>query len=466
MKLSWLSRFLGSWRFRGILLPALAAIVVVVALGWGVTERMQRKSLQAALEASYERSLNGAASSVENLEVLLAKAAVSTSPQRASSLLTQSWYQADRAREMLAELPLGGMATNSIQNLLAQSGDYCLSLAQQLAEGRGLMPRQWDELVRLHRAVGGLVERFDRIRSSPRPRGLGLTLALMTPSTDLGRELSAAERDLKQFDALVYDGPYSAHLETRVRAVLPGSQVTGDAAAAKAQQFLADVSRHRAVSGAGADSPPKVASVDAFGGPVPSYAVKLKMSTSPERLVEVDVSQKGGHVLVMMDPRPVGNASIDRQRAEKIARDFLTSQGFADVELTGVNRNGNLLTMSFAPVEHGFVLYPDTLRVTVALDDGQAVTYDALPYWQNHRPRQFDDVRLTPDDIRLLVNPRATVEEVKKAVIRLPGGRESLTYQARLNLDGERFLSFLNAVTGIEESILKVVEGEDRFITR
>lgn len=477
-------RSFASNRLRVIVLAALGVIAVFGSITWALAERSHRKSLQVAFEASYQRSFLDMATSAENLEVLLAKAIASSSPQRISSLLHQSWYQADRTRERLAELPVGKTDTTAIQRLLAQCGDYCLSLAQQLGEGRGLAPKQWEELVRLHQIMGGFVERLSEIRSSPTPRErqpappsrtsrIGALFGVLFPkadrreAADLGYQLSAVERDLKQFDALVYDGPFSAHLETKHQVSLPGNPVTSGAAVEKALQFLAKALQ----VGGSPDSErnkrqPKVVSVEAFGGPIPSYAVRLQIAGSPPRVVEVDVSQRGGHALLMIDPRPVGGPTTDRQRAEEVARRFLASTGFSSLEVTGVNRNGNLLTISFAPVEDDAILYPDTVRVTVALDDGQIVAYDAVAYWQNHRTREFGTAKLTPSDISLLINPRATVEGIRKAVIRSPSGKEVMTYQAKLNLSGERFLSFLNVNTGVEEAILKVVEGKDRFITR
>ncbi len=69
---------------------------------------------------------------------------------------------------------------------------------------------------------------------------------------------------------------------------------------------------------------------------------------------------------------------------ERIARDFLASHGFGEMYLASSERIGSVQTMKFECVENGVRCMNDSVRVSVAGDDGGIYAYDATEHVRVH----------------------------------------------------------------------------------
>jgi len=128
------------------------------------------------------------------------------------------------------------------------------------------------------------------------------------------------------------------------------------------------------------------------------------------------------------------------------------------MEITYTLREGNTLTVSFAYEEDDDVIvYPDLIKVLVALDNGQILTYDALGYLMSHHERDLPQPKISISEARKKLNPELEVEEERMAVIPSDGNHELLTYEFKAKMDGEDFLVYINALTGKEERIFKLL---------
>lgn len=103
------------------------------------------------------------------------------------------------------------------------------------------------------------------------------------------------------------------------------------------------------------------------------------------------------------------------------------------------------------------IVYPDLIKVLVALDNGQILTYDALGYLMSHRERDLPQPKISISEARKKLNPELEVEEERMAVIPSDGSHERLTYEFKAKMDGEDFLVYINALTGEEERIFKLL---------
>jgi len=361
-------------------LAALLAVAVGLGIPWVAKQRLALTRAEAALRASRQMAYSGLLTQVENLEVLLAKTLASSARDRQIMLLSRIAAEADGAGLNLAQLPSAGHDLGVAQKFLKQLSGYCQILAQQLVRGQPLSPEQRNTLADLHN-LAGQVARAMHTAGRPTTSAPGAARAQAAeqgttegaPTPEVIRSwLQAAARQLESYPGLVYDGPFSEHLEQLKPAPLPGPTVNATQAAAAARAFL------------GLGPEVRLAGVTAVTGPVPAYSVRFRPPGTSREIV-VDVSQAGGHILWMLDQRTAGTPTIDRHRALALARDFLRARGFPPAVVTGWLQEGDQLTFSFAPLTRldgslpdwpgdpsagapagTVVVYPQTIKVRTA----------------------------------------------------------------------------------------------------
>jgi len=427
---------------------------------WSVSNRAY--SAENALEAAYQRGFYGLLEGVNNLNILISKCLVTSSDEQRIMTLTTIWHQAEGARDSLAQLPLGNNDMTNSQKFFAQLGDLSYILARKLIRNEEITDKEWTYMETFRKHIQTLNQDLrnlqDEVSSGKinwESKKFSLSPVRGLPK-GMADNLAEIDQKLKQeAPTITYDGPFSDHVENVEPKGLTGSNVSEEQAIEIARIFI--------------DNPTKKnysASITGrTKGMIPSYNIAFtpRGETSPELVM--DISEKGGHVVWMLNTRQIDESKIDVSEAVEKARSFLKARGYDGMEATGSLREDNTITISFVPETKGILLYPDFIKVEVALDNGQVVGFDAMGYLTNHGQRTLPEVKLTEEEIREKINPNLEVTRVRLALISTPSLKEILCYEVDGKLKDERYLIYINAENGLEEQILKVVETEDGTMT-
>lgn len=443
------------------LIAALAALVLVAV--WGGWQMVRRGRTETLLENNYQRAFFSLLGHTENIEILLGKLFASSTPHQVTMMLTNIWVQSSAAQENMGQLPFVKLDLARSNKFLAQLGDFARFLADKTARGKTIADDEWEELIRLHTATGELSARLHDLQSRL-SRGGFRRLAPGEPAPGVARaqEQGSLENGLQELDeflqgvpSLLYDGPFSDHVEAREPVGLKGDRITEEEAERLARAFIGG-ERVKDVT----------TTVKEIPGPIPKFSVVFgPMGQRPLRQITIDISKVGGKALWFLDGAQPDRAEIRVGEAIEKARRFLDEKGFENLVTTGSLREGNALVVSFVPVEEDVIIYPDLLKVRVSMEDGAILGFDAIPYYLSHRERNLPEPELTEEDIRDLVNPRLEIRRIRKALIPLPSLREVLTYEVRGLLEEDEFLIYFNAVNGDEEAIMQVIETADGTLT-
>ncbi len=112
------------------------------------------------------------------------------------------------------------------------------------------------------------------------------------------------------------------------------------------------------------------------------------------------------------------------------------------------------------------LLYPDLIKVTVALDNGQITGYDARGYLTNHCWREGLEPALTQEEAARSVNELLTVNQSQLCLIPSAGLNEVLCWEFQcVSPENQNVLVYVNASTGAEEQILLLLLGENGQLT-
>lgn len=435
---------------RQLALPVVAALAITGVLAWGIYENRQHAAYKAQLENMYTRSFYELVDSVDNIEVKLSKLMVSGSPGNSTQLLTDISSQSVSAGDKLTQLPVNHPALSNTMGLLSLTGDYCRTLALKASEGHPLTDDDYKSLRSLYDTCTQISSELRDMQSQGRIQFGDLPqngYYDMQGSNGMSTRFSEREKNGEQVPTLIYDGPYSESLMQPTPRGLTGDKVDETAARVSAAAFLGlkDINGI-SVSGV-SDSR--------------LQAYELSCQAPDGTQTNLLVSLQGGTVVQMLQDTPTVQSQLSVEECVKRAQDWMQSVGMPLMTPTFLQAYDGQLIINFAPTKDGAVLYPDLVKCKVRMDTGTVCAYDAMGYWMNHTVRDPLIPQITQDDARKLLSEQLEVTGTQLALIPTSGGGERLCWEYKGTSGGDSFIVYIDAVTGVEAQIFKIVQTDN-----
>lgn len=127
----------------------------------------------------------------------------------------------------------------------------------------------------------------------------------------------------------------------------------------------------------------------------------------------------------------------------------------------------NICTVNFALKQDNVTIYPDLIKVSVAMDDGEILSMDARGYILNHIERKITAPTISEEAAKKSVSNKLKIESVSEVIIPTSGLNEAHCYEfVTRGENDEHILVYINAETGAEEEILVLLESEDGVLTK
>ena len=114
-----------------------------------------------------------------------------------------------------------------------------------------------------------------------------------------------------------------------------------------------------------------------------------------------------GHVVWMLNARHPQESTLTMDEAARKAKDFLVALGFEHIVPTYANQADGWAIIPFAPLQDGAIIYPDLIKVTVALDNGEIVGFEGIGYIMNHHDRDLPEPKITAEQALQSVSPNS-----------------------------------------------------------
>jgi germination protein YpeB len=445
---------------------AIAIIALAVLLGatiwWGIGQLQALRQADVLLQNKYGRAFYETMQRTKNVEALLSKGLVSGSPDQMDAILSDLWYNANSAQDNLSQLPLSHDVVARTSKFLSQVGDYAYSLTKS-NKTSALSDQDWSAMQQLYQTSVSLNNQMASVAQAAAAGTFHWTevqsgLTWQLPQDVVGsadNSFRKVDTQLHELPVLVYDGPFSDHIEQMEPQGLTGGTVSFDQARTIATGF-ADL---------GGSTVQQTALANEVMGKIPSYAIRLRTGSNPTDAITVDVSKQGGQVVSVLNPRIASAAKLSDDQAVSRAEAFLQSKGMTSFVPTYTLRQQNISTISFAYKQGSVVVYPDQIKLQVALDNGQVLGYDALGYLTAHHRRAIAPPAISAADARSNLSPRAQVLSERLALIPTSSKGEVLTYEFRTKLGDNTYLVYINAQNGEEEQILKLLNLPNGTLT-
>ena len=434
----------------------LFAIAVIL----GFTVFIKQKEYKQAAENSYNMAFYELVDYVQNVETYLAKALISTTPEHGAETLTSLWREANLAQAYLSRLPIESQELENTEKFLNQVSDYSYTLSRKNIYHENLNEEDLNNLKDLHgysveleNTLNQLSDDLNSGRFSWKELTDKGTIAFAQQVDNVSKEsFSNLEENFHEYSGLIYDGTFSEHLTNSEKRGLTGDDIEEDIAKKKVEEILA-----------GKD----IQEISSLGlsenATIPVYDFSVK--TNNEENINIAISKKGGHLVYMNSNRDVNAEIISQEDANAKGKEYLNKIGFQNMKETYYLKQEGIVTINYAATQENVVMYPDLIKVKVALDDGEILGVETSGYLNNHQERNISNVKITVDEAKKNLNKDIQIESEGLAVIPTEWQSEILCYEFKGKIDEQEFLVYINAENGREEDILIIKDTPNGTLT-
>lgn len=440
---------------RGQVWPyLLLSVALVGALGFGAYQTRLKNEYIRVAENKYMSAFHKLKWTSEQIEERTAKLMATNDPQLQENLLADLRVFSAQAVEHMSALPFTNMNTPRITNFLNTLRMQTDEQHYKLSQGSALDQADWSGLMELRKQAVFFEDELstllgllgnNRVRWAP-------TVQVTSPA-QTGNAATPITRSLLTMDQGLPVPPGEENALAPGAGPLPppkmdlGPRVDPATAIAKIRQFIDTPLKGDPVQTGAYDQ------ADQAGGVSVYYFDATKQNGTP---LNFGVSIHGGHIIYMIDGRPVAERNIERAQLIDKANQLLRKWGYGTAEFVSSVENDGTLVMDFAPRENGVSLQTELIKVSLAMDNGELVGFDARNYWINHHARQFEAPKLSAAQALQHVSPRLRVSgEPQLALVADRRGQETLVWQVHGQIEDQRFRVYIDTTTGHEINVIR-----------
>jgi len=440
-------------------------VILILALTtlFGAYQYQRATVLRRQLDAQYNRAFYEMMGYVDNVEVMLSKAMLTSSPDLTAKILKDVWHQAELAATNLGQLPIGQGALSNTQKFISQVGDYAQSLNFQSTKGLAMDGKQTETLENLHKFAVTLEENLDKLQGDLAAGNLKWenlggegSKTCGQNSKEMPKSFETIDNSFQEMPTLIYDGPFSEHMTTQKPLGLTGDKISDDQAIEKLKAIFGkdNIRNIKKVS----DN--KNGTIDTYNF---SFELKGKKGFST---AEADVSVIGGKVVWFLHDRDVGEKTLDIDQAKALGKKFLEKTGFNNIKDTYYTDQQGIATINYAYEEDGITVYADLVKVKVALDNGEIVGFESKGYLMSHRKRDVGKPTITEAEALAKVKRGQNIKSTGLAIIPTDFATELFCYEFKGKLNDKDFIVYINAITGDEADVLLIINSEEGVLTQ
>lgn len=444
--------------------PKVVGVVIFMVFGALIVFSLEMannfKRAKNSTQDEYNKSMYSAVSYINNVEVDLAKLLVTSTPKMTAVTLADIWRQANLAKESLEQIPVSQNAMANASKYLTQVSDFSYTLMKQNISEEKISKEEYEsikeiysEAQKLSTAMQDIYDDLNdgRIKWDELEKKGNEKL----PNVELGDSLaSIAEvgKTFQNYEGLIYDGAFSDHLLEQTPKGLEGVEVSQE----DAKKYLNNIF--------GEENIKEIIEKNESNGRLELYNFDVILKKDSQKR-SVSVTKKGCKLYLMIGDRKVKEENLSIDEAKEKGLEFLKKLGIEEVKDTYYQKTENMVVINYAAVQDGVVLYPDLIKVKVALDDGEILSSEMQGYIFNHKSRENIKPTISVEESREVVNKDIEITSTDIAIIPTESNEEILTYEFKGKIDEREFLIYINANTAKEEKVLLILDNENGVLT-
>lgn len=405
------------------------------------------------LENSYEKSFFDMSDGMNDIETKLSKLVVSQSTTQRTLLANDIWRQTSMIESNLAQLPIDHYSVKNTSKFINQLGDYIYSLNRKLQNGGSYSEEDEKRLDTLYEQCSnlnlGIQNLSQKIISGYRIMN-HLDTDKMRKGANLntvGSEFETINKTAIDYPEMIYDGPFSDALDKPdYKAIKDFKEISSEQGADFIYKKFTDTSdvKYRGKA----------------GGDLLTYEYNTTTKAGLSRYVQLTV--KGGLPIMVSGVAQKNDAALSEDEAKYYAELWANKLIGTNMQGVWISVVGGAAYVNLAPVVNKITYYPDLIKVKISLADGELLGWEANTYLQNHIERTIAEPMITEEQAIQNLSKRLKPDSVRLALIPKEWGEEILAYEIYSVENEDMYIIYINAQTGDEENILKVINTADR----
>jgi spore germination protein len=439
---------------RGILIGVLSLGVAGTAI-WGYQEHREKNAVLINAENNYQRAFHDLTFQVDLLNDKIGTTLAMNSKKSLSPALADVWRITSQAHSDVGQLPLTLLPFNKTEEFLAQIGDFSYRTAVRDLEKEPLSDKEYKHLQTLYKQSADIQKELREvqhlvIKNNLRWMDVELALSTNEPGDNTVIDgFKTVEKTVSEYDE-VNLGPAFANMQEKDEDYknLKGPTISKKEAIKIAQKY----------SGLKADDEVRVVE-NGKGSNYGFYSVSI-LDKKSNLEANMDITKKGGYPIWYLLSRDIKNQEISLNDASNKAIDFLSDNGFKDLDLFESSQYDHIGVFTFVSKLNDVRIYPDSIKVKVALDNGNIIGIAASEYLKSHRTREIPAPKIAEEEARTKISPNLTVQQHGLAVIMNDLNEEVLCHEFLGTLNDDTYRIYINAESGFEEKVDKLHNAE------
>ena len=393
---------------------------------------------------------------MENVGSYLAKSLITKEAAASSENLILVWRETNLAGSFLSQIPVSTEGLSKTQKFLNQASEYSYSLFRKNVKGENLTDEDLNKLNELHdysmevkNTLNQLSEDINAEKLNWDDLDFNVSKMFEKETNNISKDgFDTIEHNFEQYDGLIYDGAYSEHVINDAKKGLTGEEIDEGKAKQIAEKFIENKDISRIWSNGLSQN-----------GNIECFSFNIELNDEENSNMEIAIAKKGGHIVFTNFNRTIKEEKISDEDADNFAKKYLESKDYKNLEKTYYTKQSGIMTINYAAVQDNVIIYPDLIKVKVALDNGDILGIEATGYLNNHEKRNLNKSNIiSKEKAKENINKNIKIENERLAVIPTEFKTEIFCWELKGKVNDRDFLIYVNVRTGKIENILVITD--------
>lgn len=476
-----------------IITVSILSMVIVVLTAMLISSNNALSATNMSLENLYQRSFYDLVSNVNNMEVEVSKLMVSNDSTSQQKSLSKIKQQTSDAENSLSLLPINSNVLEKTTRFMNQLNGYCTSLISY-NDGK-ISDSDYETLAKAHSSIDTIKNELNAIMDKIM-HGYKISEHLDNgrENADFSLSFAPISNETVEYPSLIYDGPFSdSTINKKIKGLSSNEISENDAESLITKIFEDKITNLNYLS----DTSGNFETYD-FG-----------VNTEDGRNYFIQITKKGGFLLTIsanvdnngannnestevikdngestnnetsdtettkaaqenavaksesVKVESINNVNDETKSAIGVAESFASKLGIENMKCVWSASSEDVSYINLAPVIDDITMYPDLIKVKVDLNDYSIVGWEATSYAYNHTERDDLIPQLSESEAKKFVSGNLTVNSQRLCVIPLEYVGEALAYEFSGTYNDFVYYLYIDADTGSQIKVLKVVQTDE-----
>ena len=450
---------------KRILYTSAVTIIVVFSTTFAILMFLERLDYRNYLQGQYSKNMYELISSVQNIRVNLGKSAIVGSREQSIVVFGEIFRYSATANDKLHSLPLEQSVIGDTSEFLTQVGGFCYTLAKAASEGKELNDKEYELIDELEMQSYTLQEQLNGVLTEINEgkvkwgeiRKKTSGVFAKTGDNLVTEKFQTIQKQIVQYPALIYDGPFSDNI-LEIKPKIMSQKAVSDQ---QAMEIIRNIF--------GKDKILDIENKPVEGKTrVPSYTFQItfKGRDKSDAKTIIEVSKNGGRIVYLLDNRAIGKPTLDINKAAEAGSKFISKIGYKNMQPTYTLNYENTAVVSYVYNQGEIAIYPDQVKLKIALDDGSIIGIESEKFLVSHvEKREISSPKVTVAKARERVGKRLKISKTSLAIIPTEANKEVLCYEFLGEYKNKSFIVYINADTGYEQRIIEIIDTPNGKLT-